>query len=41
MHLIRQYFWRIENRFKMLEFYRVCSAFESVFAATLGVTYYF
>ncbi len=41
MHLIRQYSWRIKNRFKMLEYYRVCSTFESVFALPLDVIYYF
>ena len=29
------------NQFKMLEYYRVCSAFESVYALHLSVIYYF
>lgn len=31
----------VENRFKMLVYFRVCSAFESVFAVPLGVIRYF
>ena len=31
----------VNNRFKMLEYYRVCSTFESVFALPLDVIYYF
>ena len=31
----------VENRFKMLEYYRVCSTFESVFAVPLSVIRYF
>jgi hypothetical protein len=31
----------VENRFKMLEYQSVCSAFESVFALPLSVIYYF
>ena len=31
----------VKNRFEMLEYYRVCSAFESVFALPLDVIYYF
>ncbi len=29
------------NRSKMLEYYRVCSAFESVYVLHLSVIYYF
>ncbi len=29
------------NQFKMLEYYRVCSAFESVYALHLSAIYYF
>jgi hypothetical protein len=31
----------VTNRFEMLEYYRVCSTFESVCALPLGVIYYF
>jgi hypothetical protein len=31
----------VKNQFKILEYYRVCSVFESVFAAPLGVIYIF
>ena len=31
----------VEDRFKMLEYYRVCSTFESVFALLLSVISYF
>mgnify|MGYP005810678563 CR=1 len=31
----------VENRFKMLEYERVCSTFESVFALPLDVIWYF
>ncbi len=31
----------VKNRFKMLEYWRVWSTFESVFVLPLGVIYYF
>ena len=39
MHLTLNGF--VKNRFKMLEYCRVCSTFESVFASPLNVIYYF
>ena len=39
MHLTPKAF--VKNRFKMLEYESVCSAFESIFALPLGVIYYF
>ena len=39
MHLTLKGF--VENQFKILEYYRVCSVFKLVFAAPLSVTYYF
>jgi hypothetical protein len=39
MHLTPKGF--VVNRFKILEYYRVCSAFESVYVAPLNVIYYF
>lgn len=31
----------VKNRSKMLEYYRVCFTFESVFVLPLGMIYYF
>jgi hypothetical protein len=39
MHLTPKGF--VVNRLKILEYYRVCSVFESFYVAPLSVTYYF